>query len=327
MLWGQIKKTEVLVFGTAHLAQMNGFENRMLDSVIAKLDEYKFDVICIEKIPGILLYDIKSRDSDTFEGIINGRWGKPYLSIADTVQKVYNMSFLDAQKTVATILKQDSITIKDREALFHNYLANTDIPSAALQYKYLDSINYSFSDFDYYLISQIKKEMDTNSEFYSIALPIALHCGNNKIDAINDFQDEALLFDYFPDFANDCQSRLELLSGISELPVYKKMKELTIDGIESKDLSSLFSFLNSDIYKIQDLKGQWEVWFETKFDSGSDRARYSLWEMRNLQITANLLKVIARNSGNKVLVIIGASHVSFIEKYLNQIPDIEMLVY
>ncbi|UMB61172.1 DUF5694 domain-containing protein [Lutibacter sp. A80] len=222
------------------------------------------------------------------------------------------------------------MSVQDRKVLFDNYLAITDIPSATLQYQYLLSENYEFSEFsefDKFLITQIQQELNSNSEFYTLAVPVAFHQKLNSIEAVNDFQDEALLFNYFPNFGQDCQSRAELLSKISQKPVYKKMSELTIRGVESKDLSDLFLFLNSDEYKLQDKKGQWEIWFETQFESGSDRARYSLWEMRNLQITSNILNVIAKNSGKRILVIIGSSHTSFIEKYLHQIEDIEVLTY
>jgi hypothetical protein len=327
ILWGQVKKTEVLVFGTVHLAQMKGFEPQFMDSIIESLDDFKFDVVCIEKMRGQLLYDIKNRNDRTFNEIINGRWGKPYLDIADTVQKVFNINFINAQKTIVDILKKERLSIGDRKILFNNYLAATDIPSAALQYKYLSDNDYNFSDFDKYLIAQIQKEINTRSEFYTLAIPLALHQKLNEIEAINDYQDESLLFNYFPDFVQDCQSKSDFLSKISQLPVYKKTNELTVNGIKTRDLSDLFLFLNSDEYKTQDYKGQWAIWFETKFESGSDRARYSLWEMRNLQITSNILNVVALNSGKNILVIIGSSHTSFIEKYLRQIEDIKVLTY
>lgn len=327
-LFGQSRKTEILVLGTSHLSQMKNFEPSMLESVIEKLDTYKFDVVCIEKMSGQLLYDIKTRNDDTYNNVINGRWGKVYLSIADTVQKVKKVGFLDVKDSIFNLLKKEKLTDSDRKMLFYNYLATTDIPSAALQYQYLKDRNDLFSsDFDRYLINQINKEIDTNSEFYTLALPLAFHQKQNKIESINDFQDEALLFKYFPNFAQECNSKSEMLSKISQLPIYKKLKSLTHEAVELKDLSELYSFLNSDLYKKQDYEGQWKIWFKTNFASGSDKGRYYLWEMRNLQITSNILDVTARNSGKKILVIIGSSHKSFIEKYLVQIEDIKILKY
>jgi pheromone shutdown protein TraB len=83
--------------------------------------------------------------------------------------------------------------------------------------------------------------------------------------------------------------------------------------------------MNSKEYQKQDYDAQWKIWLNTNFPSGSDRARYALWEMRNLQISANIMKTAAFYPGKKILVIIGASHKSFIEKYLQQANNIRLL--
>jgi pheromone shutdown protein TraB len=77
----------------------------------------------------------------------------------------------------------------------------------------------------------------------------------------------------------------------------------------------------------QDYNAQWEIWLNTNFDSGSGRARFALWEMRNLQIAANILNVVSCHSGERILVIIGSSHKGFLERYLKQMKDIELLEY
>lgn len=260
--------------------------------------------------------------------IVYGRWGKAYLAIADTVQKVRQIEFLEAGDSISKLLSHEILTVGERKALFYNYLAMTDIPSAALQYQYIKDRNELFSsDFDKYLILQIKKEINTNSEFYALALPLAFHQKQNRIEPINDFQDEALLLKYFPNFSQDCKNHSEKLSAISQMQVYKTMAELNEQGINDNDLSALYSFMNSKEYMTQDYDAQWKIWLETNFSSKADRARFSLWEMRNLQIAANILNVVSRHSGEKIIVIIGASHKSFLEKYLSQMENIELLKY
>lgn len=324
----QTNKSQILILGTSHLQQMKDFEPNMLDKVIAKLDTFNFDVICIEKMSGELLYDIKNRNNEVYQSVINGRWGKPYLAIADTVQKVKQVEFLDAEDSVLKLLKKKRLTLDERKMLFYNYLAITDIPSAALQYQYIKDRNDLFSsDFDRYLIHQINKEVNTNSEFYTLALPLAFHQKQDRIESINNFQDEALLMKYYPGFSQDCNKHSEKLSAISKMQVYQKMATLSKQGINDNDLSALYSFINSKEYMTKDYHAQWKIWLETNFSSQSDRARFSLWEMRNLQIAANILNVVSQHSGEKIIVIIGSSHKSFLEKYLKQMEDIELLKY
>ena len=101
----QTDRTKVLILGTSHLNQIEKFEPLMLNTIIAKLDSFNFEVIGVEKMPGQLLYDIKSRNDKTFEGITDGGFGKPYLSLADSVQSVLNISFIEAESNINKILK------------------------------------------------------------------------------------------------------------------------------------------------------------------------------------------------------------------------------
>ena len=103
--------------------------------------------------------------------------------------------------------------------------------------------------------------------------------------------------------------------------------ENTQKGVQTNDLLELFVFINSKEYQEQDFEAQWEIWFKTDFASGSDRARYALWEMRNLQIAANIMNTAAFYPGKRILVVIGASHKLFLEKYLGQVPSIELIEF
>lgn len=322
----QFQKTQILILGTPHLTQIKEFEPAMLNNVISKLDSSSFDAVCIEKMPDMLLYDVYNRNDKTFNGVTGGRWGKAYLSLADTVQKVRSIKFLEAEDSITNILKRETLTPEERKELFYYYLASTDIPSAALQYQYLEVQHSLFqTEFDKYLIDQIQNEIKTNSEFYTLALPLAFHQKLNRIEAINDFQDEALLMKYHPEFGKDCQEHSEQLSSISSKPVYQKMMKLTKQSVIDNDLSDLYSFVNSEEYMAQDYNAQWKIWLETNFSSQSDRARFSLWQMRNLQIAANILNVVSQHAGEKIIVIIGSSHKGFLESYLSQIEDVELL--
>ncbi|WP_408030275.1 DUF5694 domain-containing protein [Tenacibaculum xiamenense] len=323
----QMKKTEVLILGTQHLHHIKGFEKPMLKNVISKLESYNFDVVCIEKMSGELLNDIVFREDRSFDGITKGSFGHKYLAVADTVQKVKKVTFLEAKRNIEVLKSGKKLSPQERKKLLFNYLAVTDVPSAALQYEYINSDKIFKTNFEKYIAGLIKEEIASNNEYYSLAGSLAKINNINKLEPIDNFQDEALLLKYYPEFMNDFKNYGGKFKNINMLPVYQKTNELTQEGIKSNDLSNLYEFLNSDEYVKQDYDAQWDVWHKTNFPSGSDRARHSLWEMRNLQITGNIMKVAARNSGKKILVIIGASHKGFLEKYLNQINDVKVLKY
>ncbi|TYP74394.1 DUF5694 domain-containing protein [Aquimarina intermedia] len=327
MTRAQVDKTQLLVLGTSHLHQMAGFENQMLSNVISKLDSFNFEVIGIEKMSGELLNDIVSRRDNAFDGITKGGFGKPYLKMADTIQIVKDFTFVEAQKTSETLLRKEQLTPNERKELIYNLLAITDIPSAVLQYTYLDDTSVFKTDFDQYVAKFLEQKRTNHNEFYSLAVSLAIQERIPSLVPIDNFQDESLLLKFYPQFMQDFQNNSDILKNIGQQPIFHKLNKITQEGIQVKDLSELYTFLNSQEFMDQDYSAQWKVWLETNFPSKSDRARFSLWEMRNLQITANIMNVIARNPGKRILVIIGASHKSFLEKYLKQIEYVEVLQY
>jgi pheromone shutdown protein TraB len=247
--------------------------------------------------------------------------------VADTIQAIKNITFLEAKKNIQILLNKESLTINDKKKLLFNYLGTTDLPSAALQYQYINNKSIFTTEFEKYIVHIIEKNIATHSEYYSLAVSLAKRENINQLQPIDNIQDESLLYKYYPDFIEDYKKHSDKLNKINQLPVYQKFNQLIKESIQANDLSKLYEFLNSDDYKTQDYNGQWSIWLKTNFPSGSDRARYSLWEMRNLQITANIMKVVARNPGKKILIIIGASHRGFLEEYLKQMEDVEVMKY
>lgn len=80
--------------------------------------------------------------------------------------------------------------------------------------------------------------------------------------------------------------------------------------------------MNSLEYEVRDMELQWNLWFRTKLQSGLDRSRMALWEVRNLNISSHIRRATALHPGERLLVIVGASHKPFLETYLNQMVDI-----
>jgi hypothetical protein len=323
------KPVEILVLGTQHLSYIDGFEPEMLQGVISKLDSYNFDVVCIENMPAQLLYDIRSRQDSSFDGVLSS-FGGDRLDMADKAQLDYQVGFHDAQKQIYNILSEKKeLDPEDRADLIKLYLATADKASAALQYNYLRK--YSDSSTLEFLDPEVRKSMEdllhSHNEVYALALPIAENRDLNRIASIDDFQDEALLLKHFPSFIGEYMDNQDFFKDLPNQPVFVKSRELEKACVEKRDLYDLYLFLNSAEFQKQDFKAQWQIWLESDFPSGSDRARYALWEMRNLQISANIVRESAFYPGKRMLVIIGASHKSFLEKYLRQIPSVQLLEF
>lgn len=321
------QKTKILILGTYHLDQIKNFQPRMLDKLVSKLDSFEFDAVCIENMPGELLYDIKSREDSAFI-YITEHTARTRFALADSMQNNLGIGFLEAEKEAENLLRKDSLSDAERVSLIKYLIASTDIYSATLQYKLVkDKSVFNRSDLGQYIIDRLHEYNESLNEISCLALRLAHNQNLQKIEYIDNLQDEPLLYKNFPSFVQDFTDNQELFKDVGNSPVFKKIDQLVKSGIENENLLGLYLFMNSKEYMNQDFEAQHVLWLNSKFDSGTDRARYSLWEMRNLQITANILRTCAFYPGKNIIVIIGASHKSFIEKYLYQIPDIELLEF
>ena len=316
--------TEVLVLGTPHLANLEGFESGMLAAVIDKLDSLEFGAVCIEKMRGRLMYDIRSREDSAFAG--RGLY-EAFTGMADTVRNHLGIDLGQAEDNIEELLGRDTLSTVDRVDLLLYFLAITDLPSATLQLAYLggEADRLSLPDFTRQMIRKVGRCVATNNEYYTLALPVARRASLNRLYPIDNLQDEAILLEKYPDFAAEVAGRSDLVLEVTNAVVYQRLDSLRRTAVERKDFFDLYRFLNGPDYAALDYLSQWALWFRTGFDSGSDRARYSLWEMRNLQIAAEILRVAAFHPGERVLVIIGASHRGFLDKYLRQVPDLKVM--
>ena len=326
--YSQSDKTEILILGTPHLNQIEGFKSQMLDNLISELQKMEFDGICIESMTTELLHDIESRNDSAFAGVLE-TFGGNRLIMANRAQKEFGITFQQAEDEIDQILQKPTLSAEDREKLIQLFLCAGDIASAVLQYQYLDGeIDFnSNTEFNGGLNKELTSYSTYSNEIYSLAIPLAKVEGIQKIEYVDNFQDEAILLDQFPHFIDDYVANQELFSEIADKPVYLKSDSLQKGALEQKDFIEFYRYLNSNTYQQADYEAQWAIWLETNFESGSDLSRYALWEMRNLQIAANIMRVAAHYPRQRILVIIGASHKSFLEKYLELVPSIEVLSF
>ena len=323
----ETNKTKVLILGTHHLNQIKNFQPKMLDKLITKLDRFEFDAVCIENMPGELIYDIKSREDSAYIYIIE-HMARTRLAFADTMQENLGIGFLESEINAERLLSKDTLSDTERVQLIEYLIASTDIYSATLQYKFIkDKSVFNGSGLGQDIIDKLDQYDKGLNEISSLALKLAYNQNLQKVEYIDNLQDEPLLYKHFPSFVQDFTDNQESFKDVVNSPVFQKVNELVSSGVKDENLLDLYLFMNSKEYMKQDFEAQHVIWLNTKFESGTDRARYSLWEMRNLQIAANILKTCAFYPGKSIIVIIGASHKFFIEKYLHQIPDIELLEF
>jgi len=153
----ETEKTKVLILGTHHLNQIKNFQPKMLDNLIIKLDSLEFDAVCIESMPGQLLYDIKSREDSAFIYIIE-HMARTRLAWADSMQVKLGFGFLESEKNAESLLSKDYLSDTERVQLIEYLIASTDIYSATLQYKLIkDNSVFNGSNLGQHIIDKLQQ--------------------------------------------------------------------------------------------------------------------------------------------------------------------------
>lgn len=313
----EINKTQVMVLGTLHTDQIENFEKTYVHRILDSLHAQNFDVVAIEQMPAYLLMDLKNRGEE---------WSMIYneeiIELGQKHQNNFNISYIEAINKLKKLETLTNLTESDRIEYIDALICTYDNWSALIHFKYLQEK----SKLEDYVADYLEGLLQSKSELNVIGTEVAFKRKLTRVYPIDDLQDEALLRIEYPMFFEDFELNAPKLMPLLEASgLYETLAKKTAEAIEAKDFYALYKFINSNEYKALDFQSQWEIWFKSNFQSQTDRTRYSLWEMRNLGITGNILRVIAANPGKKVLIIIGASHVSFLEKYLGQIPDIQII--
>jgi len=319
-----IEKTRVMILGTEHLAQRESFDPGSLDPLIDNLNAHEFNAVCIENMSLELLKDLSCRNDPYFEDVLSS-FGGHRIELARKYQSLLKLDRIEAEMRIDSILGNTISDNTTRKNLILLFLANGDIASATLQYEMLKIKNADVSDLGEETTKLLSEYAADYNEINLIGLRVAMEQNLDKVEYIDDFQDEAILLRNFPFFIDDFQQNPWLIQEISENPIYKKQRQISEVAGSNNDLLPLYLFINSPEFTEGDKQAQWDIWLRSNFKSNSDRARYALWEMRNLDIAANIARTAAFYPGQKILVIIGVSHKYFLDRYLGQLADIEII--
>ncbi|MBI9067871.1 MAG: hypothetical protein JEZ09_11310 [Salinivirgaceae bacterium] len=317
----QIKKTQILILGTLHLNKTKNIESKQLNRVLDSLSKFNFDVIGIERMPVELLKDIQHRDNPEWKELFS--YFEEDIKTGEFYQSRCKINYRNAQLIIDSLLNKEILSEFDRINLVKASLCSYDPWTALLHYHFIQ--NKVIIDTN--IVALMNSYNKSLNEINTIGVNLSIRQNINRLHPIDNMQDETILLHDFPEFLNDYEESQERIAGLLNNPFYQKMDSIQFNCIQKGDLYEMYKFLNSYEYMNEDKKGQWDIWFKTNFISKSDRSRYSLWEMRNLQITANIMRLVAEYPEKKILIIIGASHKSFIERHLKQMSDVKLIEF
>jgi hypothetical protein len=318
------QKTKVMILATPHLAQYQGsFRPSALDSLITLFRYWQPALIGVEsQAPKTIAF--QEEEGHDYTAVIQqfapditryGHLAQSQLGIGGNSARV---------KADSLLLEVEDGYDVDEGSLIMHLLAAYDYYSALLQWAYLSKTQQA----DTYIPAEIKTHLDKSllslNEINSIGIRIAMDSRVERIYQIDDHMDKDLL----QDFSDQLMDDIQVTNAFDEFvrsPLYKESEARLQQGFVTNNLIPYYRYINSPEYLQQDYDTQWMMFFKTGLSSGHDLSRIALWEARNMRITANIREMTAMLPGYKALIIIGASHKPFLDEYLSNFIDIEVV--
>ncbi len=320
-------KTHVMILGTPHLKSLGDqFKPSLLNNLLSMLEHFKPDLICVESIPPYLLEDMERRN-DEFADVIN-QFAKLRIEYGHKMQQKLNISRQKAEERsnyLYHMIKDESERIEKRTELVQYLLASYDDISALLQWSYLpETFRSKYQKFPEGFCDYLNNELESSNEIISIGISLARKLDLGRIEHVDDHHDKDIFLKIASNLMAELQDNSEYLAAQNDSFYVESQKRLE-EATQRGDLLPYYIYINSSEYGIKDMEHQWNLWFRTKLQSGLDRTRMALWEVRNLNIASHIRRATAMHPGKRLLVIIGASHKPFLESYLNQVVDIKLV--
>jgi hypothetical protein len=319
-------KTSIMILGVPPLNVLRkDFSPALLDSLILILKKYNPSLICVD---GISPKEIETfLLTDEYHSRLAHTLASKEIEFAELVRKKYKITYSKAVTYTDSVFHLNSLNaslnLSQRLELIKNLLASYDIYSAALQWGYLLPEEKKKTDLDNKIKEELEALLNSNDENSSIGIRLAKEEKIQKLYPINDYSDK-----FYLDKISDKLYEEMLISevylnsrkDILDLETDKKLKQ----SLSKKNLLPFFRHINSTEYILKSTNKNWGIYYRMFLDSGLDRARASLWEMKCLRIAANIREVSSFYPGKNILVIIDVSAKPFLEQYLKSMGDVKI---
>jgi hypothetical protein len=316
---------KVLVLGTSHLNVLGKSFNRVaLDSLLAVVERYRPQIVAIEAMPPELIGSLENEGGNA--RVIVEAFSAKQIKRGQSMQQVLNTSRRQAQSIADSLfLVSGSPDISRRLNHIAYSLASYDYYSALLQWSYLPEEVRKHNDIipDSVSIS-LNKDLLNANEITSLALPLAKTLLHQRVVSIDDHFDDLMLLPISDSLTSELKKHPKFQEVVTSR-LYADSDSLLKLANANGNLLPYYLYLNSPGYMSSDIKMQWGLFLRTHLQSGLDRYRFTLWEIRNLKIASSILNAAPTASHCRILVIIGAAHKPFLDEYLRQMPDIQLL--
>lgn len=318
MGYGQ-QEVEILLVGTQHVFTDSLKERQNFDEIRSQLVAYQPDVICIESVPVTDAASLKEVRSGQMEVAKKMRAEKG-IDTYDLDQRIAELQ--------ATLLSRPH-DLKLRSELANHLYANHDFWNAYYHYFTLDQQLSTLdknadmeglrSSFALDSIHSRIARREMKGEYGNIVYPVAQELGILKFENIDYRADEE-------EFLK--RTKKAAIGTIFNLKIFK-LKKLTKkmqqDMQSAEQEGRLMEWINSEEQQALylDLIDNSSRFLKSK----NLRKAVELWEFRNKVMAERILASARESDADRVMAVFGAFHLPFVKRYLEQHPEVKVVMY
>lgn len=308
--------TEVMVLGSEHLSTIDGLQPGHLDGVHAVLNHYAPRHVAVESIASHHIELMLQRPGEYAE-VLDQFVGKQFLKVALERQIALAMSPEQARQTLAS----DCVPLPRTHA--KSLIACLGLAAAAYDKAWFDYIAYVLGR--HHPLAVLPESMayaprrlaQDQNERTLIAARLADARGLDRVHGIDSQDSKAL---YGPVYAALEPALLtsKAAAAFQDTELVKRPKSVRDAAIRAGNLLPLYHLTNSRDYDALILDHEWRLFVDRDLPVSPSLARLAMWDVRNLEIVGNILRIVSLHPQERMLVVIGASHKPFLDDYLNR---------
>jgi len=310
---------EVLVLGSPHLSQLpKTFQAASLTLLNERLAVWKPQAIAIEAVSGPQC-DFMRRYPARYKDSIGA-----YCRDTAPARLATGLDVPAATEAAEALLAAwlDAPTPAQRRRLAALFLAGGEEASALVQWLRLPEAERRAGDgLDAALVGVLVKLETRTDESLMVGARLAVRLGLERLYAMDDHTADSA--------TGDEKAFGDALMKAWDNPATKQ--RTAVDKAQEGLLASAEGVLA--MYRADNAPGQAALIYRSDFGAALNepsvqrfgRQYVGYWETRNLRMAANIRDVLGMRPGQRMLVIVGASHKGYLESYLHQMHDVRIV--
>ena len=310
------QEVEILLLGTQHEFQDSLLERQNFEAIKMELAQFNPNIICIESVP---LYDTASLNEV--------RSKQMEVAARLRLEKQLQISEQRAEELLREF-GQGPDDLMSRSVLANQLYANHDFWNAYYHYFMLSKGLADAAQVEHpqlhesFALDSMHQRIYTrekNTEYGSLVYPLA------------DFLDQPYLFNI--DYRADEEEFLKrvkraFIGTIFNLKIFKlkkRFKQQEKAMLEAERNGELIKFLNAPEQRafFLDMIDNSHHFLKSK----NMRRVVALWELRNEIMAQRILDAAIAQKADRVLVTVGAFHIPFIKRYLDDHSQVKVITY